>query len=69
MKLSASQENELQSFEDNLENYCSEFLTAETGMLPFSEQIEDNFRAWCATVLQGCQLAKVTNAKHADPQA
>jgi len=50
--LSTSQGTELRQFEDNIENYHMEWLSSDTGPLPWSDRIEYNFKQWRATILQ-----------------
>ena len=50
--LSASQDRELHQFEDDVENYCMEWLSSDTGPLPWSDRTEYNFKQWRATILQ-----------------
>ena len=50
--LSTSQDIELCQFEDNVENYHMEWLSSDTGPLPWSDRIKYNFKQWRATVLQ-----------------
>ena len=50
--LSTSQDTELHQFEDDVENYHMEWLSSDTGPLPWSDRIEYNFKQWRATILQ-----------------
>jgi len=50
--LSTSQDAELQQFEDDVEHYRMEWLSSDTGPLPWSDRIEYNFKQWRATIIQ-----------------
>ena len=52
--LSTSQDVELRQFKDDVENYHMEWLSSDTGPLPWSDRIEYNFKQWRATILQAC---------------
>jgi len=70
--LTTSQGSELYQFQDNIESYQMEWLSSDTGPLPWSDQIEYNFRQWRATILQAWAFqaeehrsTKVTSAAQA----
>jgi len=50
--LSASQDAELRQFEDDIEHYRMEWLSVDSGPLPWSDRVEYNFKQWRATILQ-----------------
>jgi len=50
--LSISQDAELRQFEDDVEHYRMEWLSSDTGPLPWSDRIDYNFKQWRATILQ-----------------
>jgi len=50
--LLVSQDAELRQFEDDVESYRMEWLSSDSGPLPWSDRIEYNFKQWRATVLQ-----------------
>jgi len=47
-----SQDTELRQFEEDVENYRMEWLSSDSGPLPWSDRIEYNFKQWRATILQ-----------------
>ena len=50
--LSVSQGAELRQFDDDVKSYHMEWLSYDSGPLPWSDRIEYNFKQWHATVLQ-----------------
>jgi len=50
--LTPSQDAELCQFEDDIEHYHMEWLSSDSGPLPWSDRVEYNFKQWRATILQ-----------------
>jgi len=50
--LSVSQDAELRQFEDDIEHYRMEWLSSDSGPLPWSDCVEYNFNQWRATIIQ-----------------
>jgi len=50
--LSASQDAKLRQFKDNIKHYHMEWLSSDSGPLPWSDRVEYNFKQWRATILQ-----------------
>jgi len=50
--LTPSQDAELRQFDDDIEHYRMEWLSSDSGPLPWSDRVEYNFKQWRATILQ-----------------